>query len=84
MGLGGLVREYERTKCQENPKVIIDQVNSIICQLLDRLKTIKSNLKYHSRYTQLQSCEPLFSIFETTKSLIPLKILAILLLVATK
>ena len=49
MGLGGLVREYERTKCQENPKVIIDQVNSIISQLLDRLKTIKSDLKYPSR-----------------------------------
>ena len=73
MGLGGLVREYERTKCQENPEVIIDQVNSIICQLLDRLKTIKSNLKYHSRLAQLQSCEfsgrPLFSVFENTKNI---------------
>ena len=49
MGLGGLVREYERTKCQENPQVIIDQVNSIILQLVDRLKTIKVNLKYHAR-----------------------------------
>ena len=49
MGLGGLVREYERTKCQENPEVIIDQINSIIDELLDRLKLIKANLNYHSR-----------------------------------
>ena len=49
MGLGGLVREYERTKCQENPQVIVDQVNAILQQLIDRLKTMKMNLKYHSR-----------------------------------